>query len=412
MNILFLSLIDIQSINDSNIYTDLLKEFINNGDNVYIVSPTERRNKRKTHLIKDKKCEILKVKIGNITKVNIIEKGISTLLIETTFKKQIKKYYKNINFDLILYATPPITFCNVIKYIKKRDNAKSYLMLKDIFPQNAVDLNMFSKKSIFYKYFRKKEIELYKISDYIGCMSPKNQEYLIKHNQYLDKNKIGILPNSIKINQNNIRNLKLNKKYRKKYDIPLDAKVYVYGGNLGKPQGIEFIIECLKEIKNIEKTYFIICGNGTEYQKLNNFLKNSLIDNVLLINGLPKDEYNEFLNIGDFGLIFLDNKFTIPNYPSRILSYMEKQMPILACTDINTDIGKDITNGNFGWWCRSENPKDFYKLVNKINKINETDLNIMKKNEFNYLKEKFSSEVAYKTIIKSYNKISNINDKE
>ena len=102
MNILFLSLIDIQSINDSNIYTDLLKEFINNGDNVYIVSPTERRNKRKTHLIKDKKCEILKVKIGNITKVNIIEKGISTLLIETTFKKQIKKYYKNIKFVYLL----------------------------------------------------------------------------------------------------------------------------------------------------------------------------------------------------------------------------------------------------------------------------------------------------------------------
>lgn len=53
----------------------------------------------------------------------------------------------------------------------------TYFLLKDIFPQNAVDLGFLSKaglKRSIYKYFRKKEIELYKISDYIGCMSNTN----------------------------------------------------------------------------------------------------------------------------------------------------------------------------------------------------------------------------------------------
>lgn len=404
MNILFLSLIDIQSINDSNIYTDLLKEFINNGDNVYIVSPAERRNKRKTHLIKDKKCEILKVKIGNITKVNIIEKGISTLLIETTFKKQIKKYYKNINFDLILYATPPITFCNIIKYIKKRDNAKSYLMLKDIFPQNAVDLNMFSKRSIFYKYFRKKEIELYKISDYIGCMSPKNKEYLIEHNKYLNKDKIGILPNSISLKKENEYNEKLKIEYRKKYKIPQDSKVFVYGGNLGKPQGVTFIIECLKKISKLKNCYFIICGTGTEYQKLSLHCEQNKYKNIILINGLSSEEYNKFLNIGDIGLIFLDYSFTIPNFPSRILSYMEKNMPILACTDPNTDIGKIIVENNFGWSCYSNNLEKFVEIVKLILSYQKTTLNNIGKNGYNFLKENYTSEKASSIILKNIEK--------
>lgn len=157
MNVLFLSIGNVQSIDNGGIYPGLLRKFKENGHNVFIVSPSVRREKNKTQLNVLNSVHYLAVKTGNITKVNLIEKGISTLLIERDFLNAIKKYYSNITFDLILYTTPPITFDRVIKYIKKRDNANTYLLLKDIFPQNAVDLNMFSKKSLLYKYFRRKE---------------------------------------------------------------------------------------------------------------------------------------------------------------------------------------------------------------------------------------------------------------
>lgn len=399
MNILFLSLLDINSSKDENIYMDLLNEFIDKNNNVYIVSPTERRNKENTHIINEKKCKILKVKIGNIQKTNIIEKGISTILIESQFKSAIKKYFKGVKFDLILYATPPITFCNVIKYFKKRDNAKTYLMLKDIFPQNAVDLKMFSKNSIFYKYFRKKEINLYKLSDTIGCMSPKNKEYLLENNDYLDENKIEVFPNSINPKKENIRNLKLNEKYRKKYNIPLNSKVFMYGGNLGKPQGIPFIIDCLKEVNNLKNTYFVICGTGTEYKKLEEFKNNNKIDNLLLLNGLPKKEYTELLNIADIGLIFLDYNFTIPNFPSRLLSYMEKGIPVLSCTDKNTDIGDIIEDNKFGWKCYSNDSTKFKKIVEKISKLDNEILDEFGNNGLNYLNDNYRSKKNIDKII-------------
>lgn len=401
MNILFLTLSSNVDLDDSqSIYGSLLSRLIEKGNEVFVVSPSERRNNKKTFLIEKQHYKLLKVKTGNIQKTNIIEKGISTILIESQFKKAIIKYFGNVKFDLIIYATPPITFYNVIKYFKKRDKSKTYLMLKDIFPQNAVDLGMFSKKSFIYKYFRSKEIKLYKISDTIGCMSPKNKEYLLEHNPFLNVNKVEVLPNSINPSDNNIRNYALNKKYRKKYNIDLKAKVFMYGGNLGKPQGIPFIIECLKKIKNLENIFVIICGSGTEYKKIYDFINDTKINNVFLLNGLPKKEYTELLNIADVGLIFLDYRFTIPNFPSRLLSYLEKGIPVIACTDPNTDIGNIIQLNNFGWKCYSNNSEEFKKMVCDISKYDNNKLKGYGTNGLEYLRNHYSSEKSANIILK------------
>ena len=42
MNLLFLTLLDFNSLDESNIYTDLLREFVKGGHRVYAISPVER----------------------------------------------------------------------------------------------------------------------------------------------------------------------------------------------------------------------------------------------------------------------------------------------------------------------------------------------------------------------------------
>ena len=174
MRILFLSLARFDDVNVRGIYSDLMREFIKRGNDVYIASPTERRFGKPTHLIDLPNCHILKIKTLNIQKTNIIEKGIGTLLLESQFDRAIRKYWGVVKFDLVLYATPPITFNKVIERVKNRCGCRSYLMLKDIFPQNAVDLGMMKEGSLLHKMFRRKEERLYQISDRIGCMSPAN----------------------------------------------------------------------------------------------------------------------------------------------------------------------------------------------------------------------------------------------
>lgn len=368
MNILFLTLYDFNSIEEHNIYPDLLREFTKHNHQVYSISPVERRKKVDTHIIHETNSTILKLKIGNTQKTNIVEKGISTVCIEPQFIAAIKQYFSDVKFDLVLYSTPPITFCNAIEFVKKRDGARTYLLLKDIFPQNAVDLGMMRKtglKGFLYRFFRNKEKRLYRISDRIGCMSQANVDYIIQNNPEINPDVIEVCPNSIEPIDVSI-DVATRERIRKKYDIPLDKRVLVYGGNLGKPQGIDFLIECLRSQRENSSVFFLIIGDGTEYEKVSAFIQNESPSNVRLMQRLPKDDYDQLVAASDVGLIFLDHRFTIPNFPSRMLNYMQARLPVFACTDSNTDIGKVIQDGEFGWWCESGDVDGFKDILEQI----------------------------------------------
>ena len=160
---------------------------------------------------------------------------------------------------MILYSTPPITLSRVIEFVKDENpKARTYLLLKDIFPQNAVDMGMLSKsgvKGILYKFFRAKEKKLYALSDYIGCMSPANVEYVLKHNPEILADRVEVAPNSLELVEEipSKSPLKLDLHLNNIKSMPcalLEAfrgrkPVFIYGGNLGVPQSIPFLIQCL-----------------------------------------------------------------------------------------------------------------------------------------------------------------------
>ena len=397
MKVLFLTLLDFDSLQEHNIYTDLLREFVKNGHKVCVISPVEKRKGIKTHIIKEKNARILKLQIGNTQKTNIIEKGISTVMIEPSFKWAIKRFFSKIKFDLVLYTTPPITLVSAVEYVKKRDNAKTYLLLKDIFPQNAVDIGMMSTtglKGLLYKHFRRQEKKLYAISDRIGCMSQANVDYVVSHNPEVDPNKVEVCPNSIEVIDKSVDEETRNA-IREKYGIPLDKKVFVYGGNLGKPQGIPFLIKCLHKCKDLDDVFFLIVGDGTEYGRLENYVYRYHQKNLKLMKRLPKEDYDTMVAACDVGMIFLDHRFTIPNFPSRLLGYMQAKLPVLAVTDSNTDIGKVIVDGGFGWWCESD---DTYRFEQYVKGVTHMFLKECRNSSFTVLKQNYTSYLSYKII--------------
>lgn len=402
MNILFLTLVEFDSLNQRHIYTDLLREFADQGHKVFAISPIEKRKVRETYLIEEKNSQILRLKIGNIQKTNIIEKGISTVTIESIFKRAIQRYFSSVKFDLILYSTPPITLVGAIEYVKKRDGAKTYLLLKDIFPQNAVDIGLMRNNGfsgLLYKHFRNKEKKLYRLSDRIGCMSQANVDYVIQHNPYIDTNKVEICPNSIEVIDKSVDETHRNL-IREKYGIPQDKIIFVYGGNLGKPQGIPFLIECLRKSSFIDDAYFLIVGDGTEYHLIEEFIRIDNPKNVKLLKRLPREDYDTMVGSCDVGMIFLDHRFSIPNFPSRLLSYMQAKVPVFAVTDPNTDIGNVIVEGDFGWWCESNDSDLVIKTIETIVQ-SKTNLKFLGTNAWNYLSKHYSVKQSYDIIMKN-----------
>lgn len=414
------------------IYTDLLRKFQSEEWNIYVVTPHERSlglptelvNVNDNHNDNEKKVgsvHILGVKTLNLQKTNAIEKGLGQVLVESQYKTAIKKYLPNVKFDLILYSTPPITFPKVIAYLKRQNpQAMSYLLLKDIFPQNAVDIGMMpgasfkfqvsSFKSLvglgkyqLYKYFRRKEKKLYALSDYIGCMSPANVEYVVRHNPEVDPAKVEVAPNSVELCHTEITESTESTSVREKYGLPTDKPIFIYGGNLGKPQGIPFLMECLEANAKRKDCHFVVLGTGTElprllewYDKANT---NDTNINVTVMKGLPKAEYDELVRACDVGLIFLDHRFTIPNFPSRLLSYLENRMPVLCATDPNTDMGRIAEENGFGFWCESNSVEAFTAILDKIV---SADRQAMGEEGYVYLCDNYTVENTYNAIIKHF----------
>ena len=403
MNIIFLTLAKISDIECRGIYADLMRKFRDEGHQVCIVSPNERRNGQGTSLVEENGVKMLYVKTLNIQKTNILEKGIGTLLIERQYIQAIREYFDDVDFDLIAYSTPPITFANVVKYLKKKTpKAISYLLLKDIFPQNAVDIGLFGKNSLLYWFFRRKEKALYKVSDYIGCMSPANVKYVSDNNPEICVGRLEVAPNSIELNQKSLdmeRSESLRSFIKKKYNLPMDLPIFVYGGTFGKPQGIDYLIKCLDENKLRKDCFFVMVGSGTHFDLVYDWYEKNKDKNVKVINSIPRQEYDMFIKACDVGLIFLDHSFTIPNYPSRLLGYLENKMPVICATDISTDIGKIAEENGYGYWCESVEPSDFTALVDKML---ISDRKAMGERGFQFLKNNYLVDHTYNTIMKHF----------
>lgn len=403
MNVIFLTMSYLVDMETHGIYVDLMRKFRSEGHVVYIVTPRERRLGETTHLYEEGGAHFLAVKTLNLQKTNVVEKGIGQVRVEPQYIKAIKKYLGNISFDLILYSTPPITLMGVVKYLKKKNpQAMSYLLLKDIFPQNAVDIGMMRKtgvKGILYKHFRKQEEELYAISDYIGCMSPANVQYVKKHNPKVNPCKVELAPNSYERAVKTVLTIEEQNAIREKYNLPADKPIFVYGGNLGKPQGIPFLIQCLDANANREDCHFVVVGNGTEYSKLEGWFKTKHPKSVSVFQRLLKEDYDRLVLACNIGLIFLDYRFTIPNYPSRLLPYLMEKKPIIAATDPNCDTGGIAEANGYGFWCPSNDVKAFTACVDKML---QSDLVLMGENGFQFYLNNYTVEHTYNAIMKHF----------
>lgn len=400
MNILFVTIAPMSWIFQGSVYSDVVKEMATRpGINIWVVAPAERREKLSTECWSEDGVIYLRVKTLNNTKTSFFEKALALLTTPKLLLSKIRKHLSDVQFDLILYSTPPVNFCNVVLPLKIKCNAHTYLMQKDMWPQTGVDLGAFKEGSFAYKYLLAKEKKMFEISDYIGCMSQANIDYVIKRYPK-HKDKLEILPNTIIPTKIKDKSLEEKTMIRDKYCLPNNKILFVYGGSLGKPQGVSFIQEVIEASVKFSDCFFFIIGAGTEFERLSEWAKKQ--ENVKLIPYLPRSEYIDMLNATDVGLVFLNKDFTTPNIPSRILDYMQVGIPVLAATDRVTDIGEIIESGDFGLHCYSDNVDDFLYNINSLR--NETVRNAFGQNARKYLDENWTSIHACDIILKHFSK--------
>ena len=376
VNIYFLTIAYPFVKSEHNLYSDLFDEVSSRGNEVTVFCSDEVRRFGAPTETKRGAVRIVSVPTGHITKTAQLVKVLNILLLKSSYLASVSKYSHK-KPDLVVYSTPPITFVRVVETLKAKIGCITYLLLKDIFPQNAVDLGMMHQKGAVRAYFRNKEKRLYAVSDHIGCMSPANVRYVLEHNPEIPASKVHVNPNSIRPTP--IKDIPvLDKSNLDFYGIPKDRFNLVYGGNLGEPQGITFLLEAVTALSTLPDVYITIVGDGTQYERIADYIFRTGLKNVSLINSIPQKKYRELLICMDIGLIFLDSRFTIPNFPSRVLDYMDMSLPIIAATDDATDIGRILSNAGAGLACKHGDTLNFIACVAKFKEDKEFRKNASK----------------------------------
>ena len=388
MRVLFLMISYPDASLNTNMYTDLTNEFSRNGHDVYVAAP----NNCSTKINNEEGIKVLRIKTLPLFNTSIIRKGIANVLLPYQYKRAIIKHFKNIRFDLVVTTTPPITFIKAADFLKKKDRSKIYLILRDIFPQNAKDLGLIRNAFVF-NYFRAKEKQLYHLADSIGCMSQKNIDFVYAHNPEVNLNKLHLLPNWTRVNETAGNSVGI----KSKYDLK-DKFVAIFGGNFGIPQKIEFLIDVAEKIREKKEILFLLIGEGTEKSKIQKKVLDKNLENVRILDQLPRDEYLELLKDCDVGLVNLSDKFTIPNIPSRTLSYWYVKLPVLAAVDKNTDYSDLLRKCNGGLWSVTGDTDEY--IANLLSLYNNPEKRKqMGINGYNYLISELNTESAYKTIL-------------
>ncbi|PJZ58169.1 glycosyltransferase family 4 protein [Leptospira barantonii] len=370
---------------------DLAKGFLTLGHKVVVVTPGPELNK--PYEITDLDgVRIYRFRSGQIKNVSKIKRAINESLLSWRAWRSLRKIFNEESNELILYYSPSIFWGPLISKLKKLWKARSYLVLRDFFPQWAIDNGLLGKNSIITKYFRFFESLNYHSADRIGIQSPKNLEWF--QTQFARKKGTEVLYNWA---ENSSNNSKTNfKTYRS--TLGLDGKVvFFYGGNIGHAQDMSNIVRLAENLKEYPKAHFLLIGNGDEVELVRDGVQRKSLNNLTLLDPVSQDEFKRILAEFDIGLFSLHKNHQTHNFPGKVLGYMVEGMPILGCVNPGNDLKDVIENAKAGFV--SVSGEDSLLKENAIRLMDESLRNSMGLNAKKLLKDRFSISSAMSQIL-------------
>jgi glycosyltransferase involved in cell wall biosynthesis len=319
---------------------DLGAEFRDRGHDVIILAPSESISKQIEVSI-ESGMQIARVKSGKIKGATNFYRALNEIRLSNTLWKRGEQFLRSHPCDLVVFYSPSIFFGALVKRLKALWNCPSYLILRDIFPQWAVDTGVLRKGAI-YQYFRRKELEQYAAADVIGVQSPANLKYFSE--RLSDKNyKLEVVLNWTTVEQQNLPASNFRER------LGLQGKiVFFYGGNIGVAQDMDNIIRLATNLKGDPRVYFLLVGEGSEVDRLNRLIKESGLGNMRILPAVNQPEYLAMLSEFDVGLMSLDRRLQTQNIPGKLLGYMYHSMPILASLNPDNDLQQLLEESNAG----------------------------------------------------------------
>lgn len=378
----------------AKIIHDLAVEFFQLGHEAIVLTPDDAL-RTDSEIAQIDGVKILRVRTGKIDGSSRIVRGLNEMLLSPILWRKGRKFFRENICDMVIWWSPSIFLGPLVKKLKKLFNCPSYLILRDIFPQWAVDTGIL-KKGIVYRFLRKKEIEQYEAADVIGVQSSAEL-------RYFDENGLGkryhleVLYNWANLKEDNVP----YGNYREQLGLK-DKVVFFYGGNIGIAQDMDNIVRLAENLRD-EPAYFLLVGDGSEVGRLREIIRRKKITNITIHQAVDQKRYLAMLSEFDVGLISLDRKFKTQNFPGKMLGYMYYSMPILASVNPGNDLKETLEEKHAGLVCINGDDTRFRD--NAIQLIRDSNLRRqLGLNARSLLESTFSVSRAAKQIIAHFKK--------
>ncbi len=281
-------------------------------------------------------------KSGSIKNISKIRRAINESLLSAGAWRKTRNYLLANPHDAIIYYSPSIFWGRLVGVLKKKWKAKSYLILRDIFPQWTVDNGLMKKHTPIYLYFKYFEWLNYRKADRIGVMSPSNLNFFRDSGKNIEKYEV--LFNWSK--HHSLDNS--SGKYRKQLNLQ-EKVVFFYGGNIGHAQNMENLVRLAKKLKSHSKAHFLFVGKGDEVDLILKAKEDNQLDNVTYLPPVDQETYTEMLSEFDIGLFSLHPDHQTHNFPGKLLGYMASGKPILGSVNAGNDLKGIVNNANAGY---------------------------------------------------------------
>jgi glycosyltransferase involved in cell wall biosynthesis len=372
---------------------DLGLEFQRHGHAVTILTPSDS-SPSALHVTIEDGLQIARVKTRKIRGVGKVLRAIGEMRLSVTLWRRARHFLMANQADLIVFYSPTIFFGALVRRLKSQWKCPAYLILRDIFPQWAVDAGIL-RKGFAWTYFRKKEVEQYDVADCIAVESPANLQYFAQ--SFPEKPyRLEVLHNWASLDGRNLSSAG----YRERLGLQ-EKVVFFYGGNLGVAQDLDNIIRLANILTPNKKIHFLLVGEGSEASRLERVIAEKNLLNIQILAAVPEPEYMSALFEADIGLISLDRRLKTHNVPGKLLGYMYCGKPVLASINPGNDLFEMLEKHQVGF-CFSNGDDDNLAAA-AVMLANDPELRArMGKNSRGLLERLFSVEAAARQILNRF----------
>jgi glycosyltransferase involved in cell wall biosynthesis len=322
---------------------DLAREFVRQGHQPTVVIPAPEQASAWTVDQWDG-VQILRVKAAKTKDVGNVRRTLAEFLMPWFMLRNLKKSpLAGHRWDAVVWYSPTIFLGPVANFLKKQSACRSYLIVRDIFPEWAVDMGIMGR-GLPYRFFKAVEKFQYGVADVIGVQTPANLSYLDRWAQRPGR-RVEVLQNWLA--PATITGCSINLAA-----TPLAGrKIFVYAGNMGVAQGMGILLDLAERLGARQDIGFVFVGRGTDRERLRQDARQRRLDNVLFFDEIDPSEIPGLYQQCHAGIVALDRRHKTHNIPGKFLSYMQCGLPVIASINEGNDLAGLIADERVGGAC-------------------------------------------------------------